>query len=123
MSKISLNTLVFDMDDKPVMNGDKELRMYDILKIAACNDTEEDARSSDPIGVKQKNFEIFLGVREAGPEGEVELTSEQITHIKPRVAKTFTTLITAQAVAYLEGKDPYGGKRKPNVSTLPGTSS
>lgn len=117
MAKFNLSQKFYDLDDKVVMDGDKPLTLFSVLKLASCNDLPDEQSQSAQVSIdnKQKNFDIYLEVREAGADGEVELSAEQVTQLKNRVARTYTTMVGAQALKMLEGKDPYGNKRKPGV--------
>lgn len=104
-------------DGKP--NGQfKTITMRDVLRVAVTAELQEDTQGSgqEVIERKMKNYDIFLKVRDAADSNSVDLSVEDIVHIKPRIGKVYHTLIAGPTLKILEGKDAYG---KPLVKTAP----
>lgn len=85
--KVNVDTPILDI------NGDvvPELTAKKIMVDAMMIPLEEDARLSGDQKIKH-----FLIAQRLHAGGEVELTSEDITMIKSRVAKAFNTLATGR---------------------------
>jgi hypothetical protein len=111
MAKVNLKTVFYDLDDVVIPDkGDKPLTLYSVLRLAATSESEQEQREGN-LENKVKAFDLFLKIREAGPEAELELTSEEVVLLKKKIGNIYTTIVAAQTAKLLEGKDPYGGKR------------
>lgn len=90
------------------------LTVQSILKTVCTVDVKEDGEGSpqDIIKKKMLNFELFLRARE---NQIIELTTEEIVHLKERVAKVCNILVMGPLLKMLEGKDPYN---RPQAATV-----
>lgn len=92
----------------PMTKTEKDVTLRDVFKVAVTAELEGDAQgaSQEVLNRKMKNFEIYLKIREAAES--IELTAEEIVHIKERVIRVYSVLIAGPTVNMLNGKGPYG---------------
>lgn len=109
--KLNLST-VFEALDGTYFKDEKGeyVHMKDVIRTTVTAELPDDGQGNaqDVIAKRMQNFDIYLKVRnlEEG-QTDIELTPEEIVHIKNRVVKIYHTLISGPTVRILNGKDPY----------------
>lgn len=95
--KLNLNKHIKDLDGKII----EKVTAKNLIRDALINLSEEDKNMSGDA--KYTQFSLALRITEAG-DGEVELSSEEITKIKALVGRMFYPLIVGRLFDILEGK-------------------
>lgn len=104
--KVNLKTKIKNLDGtvikQDVKEGEaitsKEVEVKNLLIMALQADTE-----TDSMDTKRKVFELMVAITSA--KNEVELKSEEITIIKTRCYKIFSSLVAGQLELIMEGKE------------------
>lgn len=102
--KLLLNTTFKDLDGNDMKDeSGRVMTVKDALKIAVTGELPEDTQGGgqQAIETKMRNFDIYLKIREA--RDEVDLTPEEIVHLKPRIAKIFHVLVVGPLLKSFAG--------------------
>src|SRR5258706_9818534 len=107
--KLKLASTFLDLDGNDMKNEKGQiLTLYEVLRMAVTMELPEDTKEGvASVENKMKNFDMYLEINKLGKEGELEITSDQATYLKPRVAKMYTVLIAGPLLKMLDGKLPY----------------
>lgn len=112
--KLNLTQKFLDLDGKPMKVSDtKDLDVREAIKITVTAELQSDTQGSpqDVVTKKMNNFEIFLKVRDMDTD-TVDLTSEEVTHLKDRIPFVLHVLALGPLMNMLNGKEPYARKVK-----------
>lgn len=116
MALLVLDRKVYNLDGDPMVekNGkgpDAEERNASAVRMIAnaliMNIPEDPKKPRDPLDIgkdKLRDYELAVRIKQVDCDEEVELSSEEITVIKERVAICYTTVIVGQIWNILEGK-------------------
>jgi len=107
--KIDLDLTFQTLDEKTIPkfegNNNIPLLLSDVLRMAATAELSEDTSGGGirALEIKQKNFDLNLVVSKAQRSKTrfIELTEDEITHLKPRIAMAWTTLVAIPAINHL----------------------
>lgn len=103
MTKVDLTKSLFDLDGStPIMDGPSPLILKTILRriLALPSSPEQNLSPDDHV----KRFELSV---ELISRTSIEFDNEQITLLKKLVSKNYNTLVAAQVIRLLEGKDAF----------------
>ncbi len=97
MSLVNLNRTFVDLKNETLKQENVPFTLKEAILTSLVNEFQNDTESSDE---KVKRFKLMMKVNAA--TDSVELSSEDITLIKNRVAKAYGALIVGQAHELLE---------------------
>lgn len=107
--KLNLTQRFLNLDGKEFLKEDNKTpsTLKDILRMVVTAELPTDTQGNpqDVLAKKMKNWDIYMKVTTAGDE--VELTPEEITHIKERAPFILSILILGPLMNLMTGKEAY----------------
>jgi len=100
--KINLAQTFKDLDDNLMKDGDKPVTARHVIRVATTAELPEDSQGSsqEALERKMKNYDLYQKVSTC-VDSEIELTPEEVVHIKQRISKIFGVLIVGPMVKLL----------------------
>lgn len=99
--KIKLESIIKDLDDKPVLKNKDEsgepMTLKDVILTALMTPLEQDKELDG--NQKAGLFSLALSIK----TGADELTAEDIALVKSRIGKLYTQIIVGRAFELIEG--------------------
>lgn len=108
-----LNTIILNIDDKEMKDGDKDLTLKRAIIVALGNRVATD---SDPsFSNKDAEHITDLAMRFKAAGDEIEIESEDSGMIKARIRQCYSPFLAGQTMKLIEGKSLSGSLvRLPN---------
>jgi hypothetical protein len=117
--KLDLTTKFSGFEDEVCKDETgKDITLFSVLRTITATELKEDNQNGaqESINTKMKNFDTFIEIKNAGADcTDFEISTEEASRLKPRVAQIYSTLIAGPVLKMLDGKPPYA---KPKVAEL-----
>ena len=97
--QVDSDVLIKNLDDKPIKEGDKEVRLSDIVKQAMLYVRHDDDKTTGEMKKKR-----YLIAKKVSKGGTVDLSQPEIDMINDCVGKGFTPLIVGRVDEILDPK-------------------